>query len=433
MIISAASASRCSVDLGAQVVEVDVAGRARWPRRPPASRPSPPTPRWCRARYAGIRQTSRCVVAAAAVVGGDREQAGELALAARVGLQRHRRVAGELGQPALQVGDQLAAMPAASSRGANGCRSANSGQVIGSISAAALSFIVHEPSGIIVRSSARSASASRRSQRISEVSRAVLVEHRVRQVLAGRGAARPAARRRCRRRARRRRRPRRTRPTPPPGGPRSSARSRRCRRVSASTRRSAIPAACAASTTAVGPARHPRLHGVEERAVHDLHPAGPQPGGQHGGHPVGRAARSGAARPGRGRRRSRRRRRPAAPARCRCSRWPSRGGCAARGSAAPAAAPGCRRRRGTCPTSRPGSCRASLSRTDEVAGVRAAEAQRHPEALGGADGDVRAQLAGRGEQGQRQQVGGHGDQRAALVRGRRSAADGSRTAPDAPG
>ena len=68
----------------------------------------------------------------------------------------------------------------------------------------------------------------------------------------------------------------------------------------------------------------------------------------------------------------------------------------------------------------------------QVAGVRAAEAQRHPEALRGADRGVRAELAGRGEQGQREQVRGHRDQRAALVRGvdqRR----GSRTAPDAPG
>ena len=48
--------------------------------------------------------------------------------------------------------------------------------------------------------------------------------------------------------------------------------------------------------------------------------------------------------------------------------------------------------------------------------MRPAEAQRHPEPLGGADGGVRAQLAGRGQQGQRQQVRGDGDQRAPLVR-----------------
>ena len=40
--------------------------------------------------------------------------------------------------------------------------SANSGQVTGSISVVALSFIVHEPSGIIARSSATSLSARRR-------------------------------------------------------------------------------------------------------------------------------------------------------------------------------------------------------------------------------------------------------------------------------
>ncbi len=51
-----------------------------------------------------------------------------------------------------------------------------------------------------------------------------------------------------------------------------------------------------------------------------------------------------------------------------------------------------------------------------VAGVRSAEAHRHAEALGGAHRDVRAQLAGRGEQGEGEQVGGDGDERAELVR-----------------
>ncbi|MNZ72512.1 hypothetical protein D3C78_908920 [compost metagenome] len=39
--------------------------------------------------------------------------------------------------------------------------------------------------------------------------------------------------------------------------------------------------------------------------------------------------------------------------------------------------------------------------------MRAAEAQRHAEALGAAQGDVGTELAGRGQQGQGQQVGGH--------------------------
>ncbi len=52
--------------------------------------------------------------------------------------------------------------PRACSTGVKGCSDPNSGQVTGSISVVALSFIVQEPSGIIVRSSARSLSDSRR-------------------------------------------------------------------------------------------------------------------------------------------------------------------------------------------------------------------------------------------------------------------------------
>src|ERR1700744_5333368 len=60
--------------------------------------------------------------------------------------------------------------PGVSDVGANGCSRENSGQVIDSISAAALSFIVHEPSGIMLRSKARSLSASARRYRIIDVS-----------------------------------------------------------------------------------------------------------------------------------------------------------------------------------------------------------------------------------------------------------------------
>ena len=56
----------------------------------------------------GIRQTSRLGVAVGAVVAADREQPGELALRAGVGLDRDPVVAGDLGQPALEVVDQLA-------------------------------------------------------------------------------------------------------------------------------------------------------------------------------------------------------------------------------------------------------------------------------------------------------------------------------------
>jgi hypothetical protein len=51
------------------------------------------------------------------------------------------------------------------------------------------------------------------------------------------------------------------------------------------------------------------------------------------------------------------------------------------------------------------------------AGVRAAETERHAEALGRTDGDVRAPFARRGQQRQRQQVGGHGHHRALRVGG----------------
>ncbi len=61
-------------------------------------------------------------------------------------------------------------MPAVSSAGANGCRLANSGQVIGSISVVALSFIVQEPSGIMLRSRAMSLSESERRYRSIAVS-----------------------------------------------------------------------------------------------------------------------------------------------------------------------------------------------------------------------------------------------------------------------
>ncbi len=51
-----------------------------------------------------------------------------------------------------------------------------------------------------------------------------------------------------------------------------------------------------------------------------------------------------------------------------------------------------------------------------VTGVRSAEAHRDAEALGGADGDVRAERTRGGEQGQREQVRGDGDDGAELVR-----------------
>ena len=52
----------------------------------------------------------------------------------------------------------------------------------------------------------------------------------------------------------------------------------------------------------------------------------------------------------------------------------------------------------------------------QVTGVRSTESHRHAEALRGAEGDVGTDVAGRGDQGQGQQVGAHRYQCAALMR-----------------
>ena len=125
----------------------------------------------------------------------------------------------------------------------------------------------------------------------------------------------------------------------------------------------------------------------------------PQPGRQHRGQ--ARATRSRSPQPLRAvvdgvhRRPSRR----AAPARCRCCSSPSPGGCAARASAAPAGSAGSPSASATPrPAGRAAPLQAGAHRHEP--GVRPAEAHRHAETLRGADGDVRADLAGRAQQGQ---------------------------------
>ena len=93
----------------------------------------------------GIRQTVRACSPRLAWYAADREQARELTLRSRVGLQRHRVVAGDLAQRALEVVEQLAVARGLLLRARTGASSANSGHVIGIISVVALSFIVHEP------------------------------------------------------------------------------------------------------------------------------------------------------------------------------------------------------------------------------------------------------------------------------------------------
>ncbi len=155
-------------ELGGEVVDVDVARRvarhgddlhARHRGR-------------CRVgavRRGGDEADVACAVAAGEVPVADGEQARELALRAGVGLQRDAVVAGDLHEPGLELATS-SREPAVWSSGAKGWRSANSGHVTGTISVVALSFIVQLPRGIMVRSSARSRSARRRSSRSMSVS-----------------------------------------------------------------------------------------------------------------------------------------------------------------------------------------------------------------------------------------------------------------------
>ena len=144
--------------LGPQVVEVNVAVLTAAHHHDPHSDHG--GGRRVGAVRAGRDQADVAIgLAAAGMVVTDGQQPGVLALRSGVGLQRDCVVAGDTGEPILQVGDQLAQAGRVLRRRERG-RRPNSGQVIDSISAAALSFMVQEPNGIMVRSSARSLSAS---------------------------------------------------------------------------------------------------------------------------------------------------------------------------------------------------------------------------------------------------------------------------------
>ena len=184
---------------------------------------------------------------------------------------------------------------------------------------------------------------------------------------------------------------------------------------SASTSQRLMPRALAAARTSCGPAGHPGQHGVEERGR--APPRRPPPSARRPARARGRArgARSRSARRRRDSWRTSRRSPPAAPARCRCCWSPCRGGCAARGSAAPAGRPATPSASTRHPDQPAGQLAGVLGVHGEVAGVRSAESHWHAETLGGAERDVGADLAGRGDQRQRQQVGADRDQRAALV------------------
>jgi hypothetical protein len=112
-------------------------------------------------RGAGDEADVAVRLAARAVVAADGQQPGELALRAGVGLHADRGVAGDLGQRGAQLVDQLPVAAGLLDRGER----VQVGELRPgdrAISTAEFSFIVQEPSGIIVRSSARSLSDSER-------------------------------------------------------------------------------------------------------------------------------------------------------------------------------------------------------------------------------------------------------------------------------
>jgi hypothetical protein len=131
----------------------------------------------------GIRQMLRWPWPRLRVVGLDDQQAGVFALAAGIGLQADAGVARGLAQPGAQL-LRPARIALQLVGGANGWTLANSGQVMGIISLVALSFMVQLPSGIMLRSSARSLS-DRRGCSAACRFRVVGVEHRVREERAG--------------------------------------------------------------------------------------------------------------------------------------------------------------------------------------------------------------------------------------------------------
>jgi hypothetical protein len=93
-------------------------------------------------------------LAARFVVGADRQQARVFALRAGVGLQGDRGEAGDLASHCSSWEEHRVAARLLGGR--ERMQRANSGQDTGNISLAALSFIVHEPSGIIEWQSERS-------------------------------------------------------------------------------------------------------------------------------------------------------------------------------------------------------------------------------------------------------------------------------------
>ncbi len=293
--------------------------------------------------------------------------------------------------------------PGLSDAGANGCCLANSAQVIGSISAAALSFIVHEPSGIMLRSSAMSLSAKARRYRIIEVSvryrwKAGCVRNsEVRVAIIDSGAAAGADSERVQHRS-----------DMLIGGGLVAGH----RHVVGVDPPQVDAGGLGRGHDVVGAAGHPGQHGVEVGRVHQrisqgrsdrrgvpVHAAGDggQPGGAvvagvHGGDD-GQQHLRGADVAGR-----------LVPADVLLA------GLQAQAIGVRAIAVHGH------PDQPARQLAGMLGVHGQVPGVRSTESHWHTETLGGAEGHVGAELAGRGDQRRGQQVGADGDQRATFVR-----------------
>ena len=105
----------------------------------------------------------------------------------------------------------------------------------------------------------------------------------------------------------------------------------------------------------------------------------------------------------------------AAPGRCRCCWSPSRGGYAARGSAAPCARRGCRHLIDRDADDPSGHGALVVLAGREERRVRTAVAHGHAEALGTADRHVCAKFAGRGQERKAHEVGRHDGKRLGIM------------------
>ena len=121
-------------------------------------------------RRGGYEHDVACSLATIAVVRANDHQAREFALRPGIRLQRHRCESGDLAQRCFELTEHLLVAGRLLHRRERDAAVENSGHVIGSISDAAFSFIVQEPSGIIEVSRPMSFRSSLRMYRIISVS-----------------------------------------------------------------------------------------------------------------------------------------------------------------------------------------------------------------------------------------------------------------------